>query len=605
MKRVADFIIESIANEGVDHIFFVPGGQAVYLNDALRRCEKIKAVSMHHEQSAAMAALSYAEYNNNFGACVVTTGCAGTNTLTGVLHAWQDSVPMIIISGQQSYNMTTISTGLPLRQMGVQELDITSIAAHITKYAVTVADPREIRYHLEKAIYLAKNGRKGPVWIDVPLDVQNSMIDEESLKGYEPDYSLPKASEDDIEFVFNAIRKAERPVLMVGNGVRTSGAIEELRALLDIVKIPCVFTRLSYDILPYDHPLNYGIENGITGGNHRYSNFIVQNSDLFLSIGSRLAPDTVGSSYGDFARAAEHIVVDIDEVEHSKKTIRIDKLVIGDAKDFINRLKNKFIKESGNKQIQAWIDKCDHWKAIFPEYNAGAEDSDPIDSKYFMVKMSEAMPKNSVVVTDAGYTGASVPAATIVDDTQRILHSFAQGEMGYVLPGACGPATLTDAPIIAYTGDGSVMMNIQELQTVVRNRFNIKLVIMNNNGYSGVRHGQKAHFRGKSIGTDPGNGVDFPDYGKISDAFGIEYFKIEKAEDIDKGLERVFEKKAPFVLEVMTDPEQYDFHCGLVEYGKRKFGFRPIEDQSPYLDRDIFFKEMIIEPLETSSGKPV
>ena len=609
MIRVADYIMKRIAEEGVKHLFYVPGGQCVYLCDALRRSEELIPISCHHEQAAAMAAVGYAKYNNNFAACLVTTGCAGTNTLTGVLHAWQDNTPMIVISGQQNYNQTIKESGLPLRQVGVQEADTETIVKPITKYAVTIEKPKSIAYHMDKAFYLAKNGRKGPVWIDVPLNVQNSMVDEENLDRYTGNYECPTASEEDIEYTMNLLKNAKRPVILAGNGVRTGEAIGELKAVLNKLYIPTVFTRLSYDILEYDHPENFGVVSGLAGAS-RYANFIIQNSDVVISVGSRLSLDTTGSETDQFVREGKVVVVDIDKVEHSKHGIKMDRLIISDAKYFLGKIgdvvgKTGFDCEAFNTNLKWWNDKCNHWKEVFPLYDSNCTTLDKIDAKYAMARISEESPDNTVFVSDAGFTGATAPTSTRLKVGERMIHSFAQGEMGFSVPGAYGIAAETDASVIAYTGDGSLMMNLQELQTLHRYQFNVKVVIMNNNGYSGVRHGQKAHFRGKSIGVDPDTGVDFPDFGRVSDAFDIPYKRVTDYSTLEEGIKWMYEIKGPCILEIKTDPEQIDLHNGLVMYGNRKFGFRPIEDQAPYVDRDLFYKEMIVEPLETSSGKPM
>ncbi len=605
MIRVADYIMKRIADEGVKDLFYVPGGQCVYLCDALRRSEELNAVSCHHEQAAAMAALAYSEYTNNFGACLVTTGCAGTNTLTGVLHAWQDSIPMIIVSGQQSYARTIKATGLPLRQVGVQEADIEAIAAPLTKYVVTVPDAKSIAYHMDKAIHLARSGRKGPVWIDVPLDVQNSMVDENELERYTPaEEIISEVTAADYEYIFDAVRNAKRPVIHAGYGVRSAHADEELIKFVETSHIPVTFSRRTYDMLPTDHRYNYGILNGTAGG-HRYANFLVQNSDLLIVIGSRLSMDTFGGNAETFARDAKIIVVDIDKTEHEKNGVKIDKLIVSDAKDFLIGLNNVF---SGGEPVvtdQNWIEKCDHWKELFDDYKDPLTANNLIDAKYAMRRVTQKMPAGSAVVSDAGFTGAAASACCIFKEGDGLVHSFAQGEMGFSVPGACGVAAATDKPVIAFEGDGSFMMNLQELQTIRRNNYNIKIVLINNNGYSGVRHGQKAHFRGKSIGTDPGNGVDFPDYSAIANAFGIRYVSVHSIDELDKSIDTVFSEDVPFILEIFTDPDQFDLHNALVMYGKRKVGFRPIEDQSPFIDRDVFFNEMIIEPHETSYGKPI
>ena len=599
MIRVADYIMKRIAEEGVRHLFYVPGGQCVYLCDALRRSEVIEGVSMHHEQACAMAALSYSLYNNNFGACLVTTGCAGTNTLTGVLHAWQDSIPMIVVSGQQSYDQTVKASGLPLRQVGIQEADTETIVKPITKYAVTVSDAEEIAYHMDKAIYLAKSGRKGPVWIDVPLNVQNSMINEDKLKHFYPDDEKPVISDEMIKDVIAAIKLSRRPVILVGQGVRYSNGVNALNKLIEKFRIPVVFSRFAYDTVAYDNEFNFGVVGA--GGANRYANFTIQNADLVITIGCRLAIEVTGPEREQFARAAKVIVVDIDEVEHSKKGVHIDTFIHGDAKEFIEKLSEYDI----DNYFDEWIKKCIHWKEIFPLYPDNIDKSGLIDIKYFLNRMSERFDDYSVVTSDAGLTGAVTNGSCKLKINNRAIASLAQGEMGYSLPAAVGVSFLTKDMIFSVTGDGSFMMNLQELQTVVRNNCNIKIVIINNNGYSGVRHGQKAHFRGKSIGTDPSNGLDFPDYGKLSEAFGIRYVKINNYDEIESGLNFLTADNKPCVCEVMCDPEQVDLHNGLVTYGKRKFGFRPIEDQSPFIDRDLFFNEMIVEPLETSYGTPV
>ena len=605
MIRVADYIIKRIAQEGVEPIFYVPGGQCVYLCDALRRSQETKAVSCHHEQAAAMAALAYSEYTNNFGACVVTTGCAGTNTLTGVLHAWQDSIPMIVVSGQQSYQNTIAASGLPLRQVGIQEADIEAIARPLTKYVVTIVDPKTIAFHMDKAIYLANSGRKGPVWIDVPLNIQNSMVDEEELERFVPqEESSNKDLSEDCKYILEAVKNAKRPVIHAGYGVRSAGAEEELIRFAELTGIPITFSRRTYNMLPSDHRLNFGILNGAAGA-HRYANFMVQNSDLLLVFGSRLGMDTTGGNYETFAREAKIIVADIDEVEHRKQGAKIDRLVVADAKELLQEL-NQSAQSFGNEaDRKAWTEKCSHWLDIFDDHKDPLTANGLIDAKYAMRAVTKKMPQGSVVVSDAGFTGAAASACCVFREGDGLIHSFAQGEMGFSLPGACGAAAAVDKPVIAFEGDGSFMMNLQELQTIRRNSFNIKIVIINNNGYSGVRHGQKAHFRGKSIGTDPSNGLDLPDYGQISAAFGIPYVSVHEIGELESSINQIFADDSPYIIEIFTDPEQFDLHNALVMYGSRKFGFRLIEDQSPFIDREVFFEEMIIPPHETSYGKPV
>ncbi len=604
--RVADYVMKRIANEGVDKIFYVPGGQCVFLCDALRRCESIEPISVHHEQTAAMAALAYSEYTNNFGACLVTTGCAGTNTLTGVLHAWQDSIPMIVVSGQQNYAATIVASGLELRQAGVQEADTQKIVSSMTKYAVTVPDAKTIAYHMDKAIYMAREGRKGPVWIDIPLDVQNAMVDEDQLERFVPETNVfCSPSEASIKSVIEAIKNSNRPVLHIGYGVKSSDALAEFIEFAELSRIPVTLSRRTYDMLPNDCSYNFGILNGTAGG-HRYANFMVQNSDLLISVGSRLSRDTIGGNADTFARAAKVIVVDIDEVEHKKNLVKIDEFIHSDAKAFFVEL-NRAYKSAKSEMpsLDEWVCKCNHWKDIFNDYKDVNTANGLLDAKYAMKFISSKMPVGSVVVSDAGFTGAAAPACGVYKKGDGLVHSFAQGEMGFSIPGACGVASVALGPVLAYEGDGSFMMNLQELQTIKRNNYNIKIILINNNGYCGVRHGQKAHFRGKTIGTDSSNGVDFPDFSKIASAFGIKYLSAKNVDELIHLSDALFNDNDPALVEIFTDPDQFDLHNALVISGKRNVAFRPIEDQSPFIDREVFFKEMIIEPLESSSGKPI
>lgn len=600
MIRVADYIMARIREEDVRHLFYVPGGQCVYLTDALRRNEDLEGISVHHEQTAAMAALSYAKYNGKLGACLVTTGCAGTNTLTGVLHAWQDSVPMIVISGQQNTEQTISCSGLPLRQVGVQEADIVTLAGSITKYAVMLKDTSDLAWHLDKALYLAMEGRKGPVWLDVPLDIQNAMVDESKLKRFVPEQGKDMVSfSENLEFVRECLRHAKRPVVLAGQGVRHAKADQYLKKVLQKTNLPAVFTRASIDLVPTEYSQNFGVVGSF--GASRYANFIVQNSDLLISLGSRLSIDTTGPEREQFAREAKIIAIDIDEIEHQKKGVPLERLIVSDVGVFLEAFSDMELPRVPDE----WLEKCRHWREIFRPFDKEAEKDEILDIKYFLAKLSECFPENSTIISDAGMTGVAAPANCRIREGDRSIHSFAQGEMGFCLPGAIGASCASGGIVIAVSGDGSFMMNLQELQTVVRNQFNIKMVITNNNGYSGVRHGQKAHFRGKTIGTDSSNGMTLPDYGKIAEAFGIPYFKIHTGQQLNEGLQKCFGQKGPFLLEAVCDPEQFDLHNALVMYGKRRFGFRPIEDQSPFIERETFFEEMIIEPLETSYGKPV
>ncbi len=601
MIRLADYVIRRLEEEGVRQIFYVPGRQCFFLTDALRKNDAIHPIAMHHEQSVAMAALSDALYSNRLGAGVVTTGCAGTNTMTGLLHAWQDSLPMIIVSGQQEYAQTIKASGHPFRQVGIQEADIETLVKPITKYAVTVDDPKMIAFHMDKAIHMALTGRKGPVWIDIPFDYQNTMINEEELKRYTPEIEIKSIDTDKIQRIKEKLLKAKRPVVLAGNGVRSADAGNVLRQFAERHRIPVTFTRFAYDLMSYEHELNYGVFSVAAGGS-RYANFIVQNADFVLAIGTRLSIDTVGGLPEQFAREAHIAVIDIDEEEHQKGTgISIDTLVIGDAKECLNMLEAM----GGAPDTAEWLNKCKHWKEVFGYKSENAYKENAIDFKVFVRDLSLASKGSVCYISDAGITGAGSPAATVLKVGDRFIHSFAQGEMGYAIPGACGAAAVHDGPVIAFVGDGSFMMNLQELQTIKRNNYNIKIVIINNHGYSGVRHGQQAYFRGKTIGTCPEDGVDFPDFEKIAVAFGFTYLRAEDEMSVKTCIQALFADEEPCICEAICDPEQTDLRSGMVICGKRSVGTRPPEDLYPYIDRDVFFEEMIVEPLEESSGRPI
>ena len=602
MIRVADYVIKRIYDEGAKHIFYVVGRQCFYLTDAIRRSQEkdeIKGVPVHHEQTASMAALSYSLYNDEFGACLVTTGCGGTNAMTGILHAWQDSIPMIIISGQQEYENTIKASGLPLRQVGIQESDVESYARSMTKYAVTIDKAEDIAYHLDKAIMLAKSGRPGPVWLDIPMDIQNSMVNEDSLRRCDERIEKVVPKQDDIDYIIKSINEAERPVLLAGHGIRTSHSLENFLKFAKKSGIPVVFTRYANDMMDFYDPLNAGIIGA--SGCSRYGNFTVQNSDLVISFASKLSLEATGNRE-EFARAAKKIVIDIDKIEHSKKGIPIDRFVYGDVGLVVDSL-NEYV--NNIKDFDEWRKKCNHWKDIFDYTAEENTDENMLDIKLVYQRISAIAPEGTVYTCDAGLTGSTVDMHIRNHGSQRIITSYSQGEMGYALPAAIGVASSIDAPVVPCCGDGSIMMNIQELQTVVRNNYNMKIVIINNNGYSSIRHGQTQYFRGKTISSDPSNGLSLPDFEKLSEAFGIRYIRFKNYDDLNNYLPSMFDDNEPMVCEFMCDPYQTDLHNGLVSYGKRKYGFRPIEDQAPYIDRDLFFKEMIVDPLETSSGTPV
>lgn len=593
MERVADYVIERLYKEGIGHIFMVTGRGILYLSDAVAKHEEMQAVCTHHEQAAAFASLAYTEANEKMGACLISTGCASTNAITGLLCAWQDNVPCIFISGQNKLKETTRYTQIPLRTFGNQEADIISIVEPITKYAKMITDPNDIAYEMDKAIYMANNGRKGPVWLDIPLDVQDMRVEREELVGFVPEEeNVHVPTSEDLTYVERALLESERPVLLIGSGVRSSGAVSELEAFLEKCPIPVAYANSAVDVYDGDNPLSMGVVASI--GGTRCGNFTVQNSDLLLVLGCRLSPQTTGSEYEKFARAAKVIVVDIDPVEHSKNTIKIDRLITSDVKKFLAAISQKNIHGASEE----WISKCLHWREIFPKCEENYVESEKIDLHYLSQCISDTLDDNAVLMSDSGLSELLVPSIVSFKKGQRCIHSASQGSMGFALPGAIGAYYGSYRPVVAVIGDGSIMMNLQEFQTISYNKIPVKVLVINNNAYSVIRTRQEQLFRSRTIGTDPDNGVGCPDFEKVASCFDISYVKIEGNENLQGKLLSVFQMEGPVLCEVICVEDQKYLHSSYAFNSKRKLVRRPLEDQSPYLDRELFESEMIIEPID-------
>jgi len=591
--RVADYIIERLYSEGVRHIFMVTGRGILYLSDAVARHKEIKSISVHHEQAGAFAAMAYAQYKNGLGACLVSTGCAGTNTITGLLCAWQDAVPCAFVSGQNMLQETSRHSGIPLRTFGQQETDIVSIVTPLTKYAAMISDPKKIALEMDKALFLAKDGRKGPVWLDVPLDIQNMRIEPSELPRFAPAHEAGFApSEDDMAYVVNALQKAKRPVLLIGSGIRSAAAIDCLEKLLAKFPIPVVYSTSATDAYCANQRLSIGTVGSI--GGTRGGNFTVQNSDLLLVLGCRLSPVTTGPDYANFARAAKIIVVDIDSVEHSKNTVRIDRLIIADVKKFLAVLMEEDIRPASDE----WQNKCLHWKEIFPLCEERFKFSEKTDLYYLAECLSETLPDQAVLLSDAGLAELIIPSTVRFKKGQRCIHPASQGSMGYALPAAVGAYFASGCPTVAVIGDGSIMMNLQELQTIRYNNIPIKIIVVNNNAYAVIRKRQMELFRSRTIGTDPGNGVGCPSFQKVADCFDIPFIRIGNCADLKSRLAAVLAMEGPVLCEVMCVENQEYIRSAHGFNSKRRFVQKPLEDQAPFLDRELFLSEMIIDPLD-------
>lgn len=598
MIRVCDFIANFIYRQDVPEVFMVSGGGMMFLSDGIASHPSLKAICTHHEQAAAMAAVSYAKYNQHLGVAYLTTGCGGTNGVTGVLNAWQDNVPCLFVSGQSKRKETIRNSNLPLRQFGVQEADIISIIGSITKYSVMINEPNDIRYHLEKALYLAQTGRPGPVWIDVPIDVQGSIVDENKLRSFDKSeiekIYVEYPTEQQMTQCVQALKESKRPVIIAGQGIRLAKAIEPFTKLVEKFKIPVVASRLGINVLPSAHPLFIG---RIGNKGDRAGNFAMQNADLVISIGSRLSVSSTGHEYTKFAREAKVIVVDIDPVEHKKNTIKIDHFINADAKNFIELALSKFpFPDTG-----FWISKCSEWKqkwpVCLPEYLMDSPGG--INTYAFVDALSKHMKDDSCVISDAGSAFYVVSQAIMLKEKQRYVTSGGQAEMGYSLPASIGVCFARKcSETLAIIGDGSFQMNIQELQTVVHHQIPVKLFVWNNDGYLSIRETQEKFFEKRFIGTDSTSGVSFPSLEKIAFAYGIKFIRIEKYSDLDSSLLEVLSFDGPVLCEVICQRNQKVIPS--VSSFKKEDGSmesKPLEDMFPFLSREEFYENMIIKPI--------
>lgn len=592
MIRVADYVINRMYEEGAKHIFMVTGRGILYLSDAVAKHKDITPVSVHHEQSAAYAAVAYAQYNDNIGACLVSTGCAATNAVTGVLNAWQDGVPCVFISGQNKLHETARYTGKNIRTFGSQETDIIPIVEPITKYCVMIDNPLRIAYEMDKALYFAQNGRKGPVWIDIPVDVQNMRVEPEELERYVATKQEFSTEFEDVQYVREALERAMRPVILIGSGIRSADSLVEFKEVVEKYSLPVTFSCSAVDTYGVDHALSIGAVGSI--GATRAGNFTVQNADLLLVLGCRLSPMTTGSEYRKFAREAKVIVVDIDREEHSKDTIKIDRLIIADVKDFLMRLKSEKVKMTERE----WVEKCLHWKNIFPRCEAKYKMSENIDLYYFADCLSKAMDDDAILLTDAGLEELLIPSTVNFKERQRCVHPASQGSMGFALPAAIGVYYASNRSVTPIIGDGSIMMNLQELQTIKHNNIPVRIIVINNNAYAVIRSRQKDLFRTRTIGTDVSNGVSCPEFKKVAECFDIPYMMIDSKEQIENKLEALFDIEGPIICEVICEENQEYIQNSFAFNSQRRMVNRPLEDQAPFMDRELFKREMIIDPID-------
>lgn len=547
--RLSDYVIQFLRDKyEIDTVFTVSGGGCIFLIDSLGTTEGVNYVATHHEQAAAIAAEGYARMNNKLGACVITSGPGGTNALTGTLCNWLDSIPVIYISGQVNKEMTTNYTGLPLRQLGDQEFNIIESVKNMTKYAVQVNDSSEIRYHLEKACSLATSGRPGPVWIDIPLNVQSVNIEPDELDGYNDVIESFSPSQLEIDSLLEKWNQAKKPLMVVGNGIRLSGGIEELYKTLKSSNIPVISAVNGNDIVNHDYEHYCG-----RFGTHAQigANNLLSECDFLLSVGSRLYVRQTGYNFEGFAKQAYKVHVDIDENELNKPTLFTDLKIHSDAKEFLKLLNSQNLPETDTD----WLDECFEWSCV-PKVLPKHRNKTEYASHYaFIEKLSESMPKDHHIVTSDGSANVVTMQVMNLKDNQRLITNTGCAPMGYGLPAALGAAT--HHKVVCIEGDGSLHLNIHELQTMKYYNLPIKLILLNNDGYTSIKISQKAFFNGRFVASEKNSGVSFPNFEKVIKAYDLPYYSIKNNQSINPTLEEFLSYEGPAVLEVFTDPEEF------------------------------------------------
>jgi acetolactate synthase-1/2/3 large subunit len=590
--KLSDYVARFIAAQGVRQVFVVAGGASVHLIQSIWDTEGLTFICPQHEQAGAMAADAYARVTGNIGVAVSTSGPGATNLLTGVACAYYDSVPVVYITGQVSTFRARGNSGV--RQIGFQETDTIELFNPVTKYATRIDDASRIRYELEKACFLAKEGRPGPVLIDIPDDIQRAMINPTSL----PSYSQPAKNtvdcvqDEDIDRLIELIEKAKRPVLIIGWGIHLSRSEEIARTLIDEIGFPVAPTWGAADILPSTHPLNVG-----TFGTHgtRHGNFAVQNADLILSIGSRLDTKATGSPPSTFARGASKVVVDIDEHElkkFAKYGLSVDLLIRADVRDFIQQVGPQLGK-ARKFNIIPWLEKIRDWKNKYPVCKPSYALEMGINPYVFVQTLSNLSSSNDTVVVDTGCAIAWMMQCFEFKSGQRLYHDWNNTAMGWALPASIAACLALDKkPITLVIGDGSLLMNLQELATVVRHALPIKILLINNSGYSMIRQTQDQWLNSSYLASSIDGGLPKLNFVKIAESFGIDSFSISLNSDLKRGLERVFTTSGAVLCNVTIG--EHHRVSPQVKYG------RPNEDPDPLLPRKEFLENMLIEPLEVS-----
>lgn len=605
--RLADYVADFLVSHGIKDCFMVTGGGAMHLNDALGHKDGLHCTYNHHEQACAIAAEAYARVDNKIAALCVTTGPGGTNAITGVLGGWLDSVPMLVISGQVRYDTTArymekFTEGLPLRAVGDQEYDIVKSVEHLCKYATMIQEPNQIRYALEKAYHLATTGRRGPCWIDIPVNYQGGYIETDDLVGYDPaedELKMPvPVAENVVADVIAKIKSAKRPVLYAGNGIRLSEGYEEFRKAVELLGIPVATCWDSIDAIEDENPLYVG-RGGIMGD--RPGNFAVQNADVILAVGNRLSIRQVGYNWKTWAREAHVIMVDVDPAELKKTTIHVEMPICADAKDFFAEM-NRQLQNADTPVSKEtwWVEKCNEWKENYPVTlpKHWEEDGKCTNVYAFIKYLSQSLPERNLTVVSNGSACVVGSHNYVIKKDARFLINSGVASMGYGLPAAIGACkAFGDQMTICIEGDGSIMMNLQELQTIITNKLPIKLFLINNQGYHSIRQTQNNLFKDHcKVGIGPESGdLSFPDFSKLANAFGYTYLECHSNAEMKEMVDKALATEGPVFCEVFVSTEQlFEPKSATKRLEDGTLVSPPLEDLAPFLSREEIEKNMFI-----------
>jgi acetolactate synthase-1/2/3 large subunit len=600
--KVSELIAEALENLEIKHVFGMIGAGNVHLFEAIARRGYTEIICIHHEQAATMAMQTYYRLNKKIAACLLTTGAGASNGVTGVLSAWADSIPGIIIAGNENSKFTKVDN--PLRMWGVQGYNTVEMVKEITKYAFRVTEPTMAVYEIQKATFIAQDQRPGPCWIEIPMDIQATRVEPlTSVQFVAPlkSFLISDAVSKQVQIVLQSLHDAQRPVLWLGNGIRLAGAEKKLELLLNLLGIPALVSWAGVDLIDSDHPLVFG-RAGVYG--QRSANFVLQNSDYVLAIGTRLAIPQVGYDLSELARAAIIDVVDIDPQEVMKHQARTREAIVCDAGVFIDSL-IQFLEKANVPSKTDWLVQCNQYRDEFPWIDSEHDDQHGFMNSYrFMQRLNGFFKSDQIVVTDMGTALLSGHQVLKLHPGQRLMTSTGLGEMGFGLPAAIGASFASNrGEVMCLNCDGGMMLNLQELQTIVHHQLPIKIFIFNNDGYLMIKHTQNALFRAGYIGTDKASGVSCPDFTKIGIAFDLPTYQIKGWEECDSVIEKVQAEKGPVICEVFMYPEQlFSPKLSLVAKEDGTLVSPPLEDLSPLLPRDVIERVMTIGVHEKSKA---